>query len=129
MDQVISVVNAYVAPQVSGAVTFPLLVAPKLGLSLDAEPARAAVPQAREVVDELARLLADGDYVARPSISLADLMLAPHLSFLSDFPEGVTMLVDHSNVRTWVDRMKARPSFGATKWEVLLERFPMPAAA
>jgi len=129
MDQVMSVVNAYVAPRVSGAVTFPLLVAPRLGLAADPRVARAAIPQACEVIDELARLLNDHDFMAGPTLSLADLMLAPHLSFLPDFEEGRTMLDGHHNLLAWIDRVKDRPSFAATEWERLLERFPMPAAA
>jgi glutathione S-transferase len=129
MDQVISIVNAYLAPRVSGAVTFPLLVAPKLGLPFDADAARAAIPQAREAVDEIGRILGNQDFIAGSTITLADLMLAPHLSFLPDFDEGTTILNDNTNVRAWTDRMKARPSFAATTWDVLAKRFPATAAA
>lgn len=129
VDQVISIVNAYVASRLSGAVTFPLVIAPQLGLPLDGDAARAAVPAAREVVDELARLLGGKAYFAGPDLSLADLMLAPHFAFLPNFPEGEAMIADHANLRGWIDRLKARPSFSATERRRLLERFPMPPVA
>ena len=117
------------APRVSGAVTFPLFAAPRLGLPSDPDAARAALPQAREVIDEIACLLADQDYVAGAAMSLADLMLAPHVLFLPAFEAGKSLLGAHLNLRAWIERMRARPSFAASEWERLLERFPMPAAA
>lgn len=129
MDQVISIVNSYVAPRVSGAVTFPLLVAPQFDMPVDVEAARAAIPEARYVLDELARILGGQDYMAGSAMSLADLMLASHATFLPDFDEGRTMLNGHSNVQNWIERMKARPSFAKTEWKVLRERFPMPPSA
>ena len=128
MYQVISIVNAYVAPRVSGAVTFPFLVAPRFGIPVDEDAAREAVPGGKYVIDELARLLGNNEYMAGSTITLADLMLIPHLAFLADFPEGEAILGTHATLRAWVHRIKARPSFTATDWQVLLQRFPMPVA-
>lgn len=121
MNQVIGIVDSYVAARVSGAITFPRLIAPQFGMPVDDAAIAAAVEPAQEAVDELARLLGDQDYIAGPAISLADLMLIPHLAFLPDFDEGVDLMVPHANLRGWIDRMKARPSFAATEWERLLE--------
>lgn len=129
MDQVISMVNAYVASRVSGAVCFPLLIAPIFGIPADLDAARSAIPDALSVIDELAHLLDDQAYMAGGQVSLADMMLAPHLTFLPDFPEGQQLVDRHGNLRAWIGRMKERPSFAATEWKTLLARFPVPEAA
>ncbi len=49
----------------------------------------AAIPAALEAVDELARLLGGQDYMAGPALSLADLMLIPHLAFMPAFASGI----------------------------------------
>ena len=127
MNQVIGIVDSYVAPRISGAVTFPRLVAPRFGMAVDDAAVVAAIPAAQEVIDELARLLGDQDYMAGPALSLADAMLIPHLVFIPDFAEGVAMIAPHANLAAWIERVKARPSMAATDWGVLLERFPMAA--
>jgi len=128
MNQVIGIVDSYVAPRVSGSVTFPRLVAPRFGMPVDDAAIVAALPVAREAIDELARLLGDQDYVAGQAISLADLMLIPHLVLMPDFAEGAAMIAPHANLVAWMERVKARPSMAATEWDVLLERFPVMAA-
>jgi glutathione S-transferase len=125
MNQVIGIVDSYVAQRVSGAVTFPRLVAPRFGMPVDDAAVVAAIPTAREAIDELARLLGDQDYMAGPALSLADLMLIPHLAFMPDFAEGAAMIAPHANLAAWIERVKARPSMAATEWDMLVEQFPV----
>ena len=119
MNQIIGIVDSYVAARVSGAITFPRLIAPRFGMPTDNAAIAAAIEPAREAIDELARLLGDQAYVAGTELSLADLMLIPHLSYLPDFDEGMDLIGPHANLRRWMDRMTARPSFAATQWEKL----------
>ena len=129
MNQVIGIVDSYVAARVSATVTFPRLVAPRFGIPVDDAAVAAAIAPAREVVDELARLLGGQEYMAGPSISLADVMLIPHMAFLPDFDEGASLIAPHANLTRWIERMKNRPSMAATAWDVLLDRYPIPVAA
>ncbi|WP_296611994.1 glutathione S-transferase family protein [Sphingomonas sp.] len=129
MNQVIGIVDSYVAPRLSGAVTFPRLIAPHFGIPVDDAAVAAAIPAAREAIDELARLLGDHDHMAGPALSLADLILIPHLAFMPDFAEGAAMIAPHANLAAWIERVKARPSMAATDWSLLLERFPVAEAA
>lgn len=46
-----------------------------------------AMPKAKIVFDELARLLGDQSYFAGEAPSLADLTLAPQIDFFSGIPE------------------------------------------
>jgi glutathione S-transferase len=54
-------------------------------------------------------------------LSIADLMLAPHLTMFAETAEGASMLQPHANVRSWVERMNARRSMIATTWDKLHE--------
>jgi glutathione S-transferase len=121
MDQLIGITDAYLAGRVSGPLTFPRMVAASFGMPVDEDAVAAAVAPAAEVVDEVARLLADQPFMAGEALSLADLMLAPHLAFLPHFAEGAAILAPHANLAAWIARMDARPSMAATSWERLKE--------
>ncbi|MDB5707917.1 MAG: putative glutathione S-transferase [Sphingomonas bacterium] len=121
MDQLIGITDAYLAHRVSGPLTFPRMVAASFGMPVDDDAVAAAIPAATEVVDEVARLLADQPFMAGDALSLADLMLAPHLVFLPHFAEGAAILAPHANLAAWIERMEARPSMKATTWDRLRE--------
>lgn len=119
MDQLIGITDSYLASRLSGPLTFPRVVAPGFGMPVDEEAVAAAVGPATEVVDEVARLLGDQPFMAGDALSLADLMLAPHLVFLPHFAEGQAILSRHDNLAGWIERMEARPSMAATTWDRL----------
>ena len=56
------------------------------------------------------------------AISLADLLLAPHLSMSAQALEGAEILREHKHLESWLARIEARPSIAATTWDRLLER-------
>jgi len=121
MNQIIGITDFYVRPRVSGALTFPRLIAPKFGLPVDEAAVAAALPAAEHCVAEVARLIGDQPYMAGAALSLADLMIAPHFAFLPDYAEGAAILARHPNLTAWLDRMAARPSMERTRWERLEE--------
>ena len=119
MDQLISITGCYVAARISGALSFPRRVAPMFGIPVDEEAVAAAVGPAAETLDEIARLLGDQPFLAGDAISLADLMLVPHLAFLPDFEEGRQIIAPHANLAAWIARIETRPSMAVTTWERL----------
>lgn len=121
MDQLIGITDSYLAARVSGALSFPRVVAPGFGLPVDDSAVAAAVPAAAEVIDEVARLLDDQPFMAGNGLTLADLMLAPHLVFLPHFAEGAAILAPHTRLAAWIARMETRPSMVATNWVRLNE--------
>jgi glutathione S-transferase len=129
MDQLLNIVDCYVAPKVSGGLSFGRVVAPRLGLPVDETAIAAAVPEAKITIDEIARLLGNQLYLAGDRVSLADLHLIAHLAFVPLYEEGRALLAPHANLSGWIARMTARPSFAATDWDRLLDRFPMAVAA
>ena len=67
-------------------------------------------------------MLGDQPYFAGDTLSLADLHVAPQLSFLSLTPEWAKLAAPHANMVAWLTRLEARPSFQATTAERLVTR-------
>jgi glutathione S-transferase len=118
MDQLMNVNDWYLFQGVNNVIGFQRIVGPRvMGLTPDEAIIAAAMPKARTVFDELARQLGDSPYFVGNSISLADVIMAPQLDFLRVTPEWEPLTAHHANLRSWLERMNARPSMAATTWE------------
>jgi len=127
MDQVMNINDWYLFQGVCNVIAFQRIIAPRLlGLTTDEAAIEAAIPRARTVFAELARLLGEQSYFAGDAVSLADLLVAPQLDFMAPTPEWSELGVINANLAAWLKRMQARPSFVATTWERVSE---MPKAA
>jgi glutathione S-transferase len=122
MNQVMGITDWYVMPQVSATISRNRVVMPRFNRPVDEEAIVAAIPNARTCITEIGRLLAGHEWMAGDALSLAALLLAPHLSMLALAPEGAAILREHENLRGWLARIEARPSMQATTWDRLLER-------
>jgi glutathione S-transferase len=117
MDQSMNVNDWYLFQGVGAVIGFQRVVGPQLmGLTPDENAIAAAMPKARRVFAELARLLGEQPYFAGDAISLADLLLAPQIEFLTQTPEWLALGAPHANIVAWLARMEARPSLQATTW-------------
>src|SRR6516165_1766498 len=118
MDQLMNVNDWYLFHGVANVIAFQRIVGPRLmGLTPDEAAIAAAIPKARTVFDELARLLGAQACLAGESLTLADLLLAPQLDFLQQTPEWQPLTAAHANLRQWLTRMQARASMRATTWD------------
>jgi glutathione S-transferase len=118
MDQVMNVCDWYLFQGVSNVIGFQRIVRPLLlGQPGDEAAIVKAMPKAHAVINELSRLLGGKQYFAGDGVSLADLMVAPQLDFLSQTPEWASLTAKTANLGVWLDRMTARKSLAATTWE------------
>jgi glutathione S-transferase len=122
MNQLIGIADWYLMPQVTMTITFNRVVAPRFNRPVDEEKVTQAVPNARICIGEISCLLDDHTWMAGDQISLADLLLAAHLSMFAQSPEGEKILQERRNLSGWLTRVEARPSMKATTWDRLLER-------
>jgi glutathione S-transferase len=122
MNQVMGIVDWYLMPQVGRTIVFNRVVAPRFGMPVNEDAVAKAIPDARHCIGEIARLLDGQTWMAGDAVSLADLLLGPHLSMLAQAPEGAEILRTQTNLAGWLDRMEARASMKATSWDTLLER-------
>ncbi len=122
MDQVMNINDWYLFHGVGNVIVFHRVIAPQLmGLKPDEAAIEAAMPKARTVFAELARLLGEQAFFAGDALSLADLMVAPAVAFFTATPEWAELGLPHANLVAWLKRMEARPSLQATTWERVSE--------
>jgi len=124
MNQLMGITDWYFMPQISAPITFQRVVAPRFGIPVNEARITEAVPNARICVGEISRLMDGHSWLAGETLSLADLLLAPHLSMFAPTEEGKPILNDHPRLTDWLARIEARPSMRATTWEALTERWP-----
>ena len=118
MDQIMNICDWYLFQGVSNVIGFQRIVAPRLlGAAPDEALIAAAMPAAHKVFTELARLLGGKPYFTGDTISLADLLVGPHLDFLAATPEWAALVADNANLVRWLARVNARSSMQATTWE------------
>ncbi len=122
MDQAMNINDWYLFQGVGNIIGFQRVVGPILmGITPDEAAIEEAMPRAHVVFAELARLLGDKAYFAGDHVSLADLMIAPHVEFLARTPEWQVLGAPYPNLVAWTDRMEARPSLKATTWDRVAE--------
>jgi glutathione S-transferase len=118
MDQLMSINDWYLFRGVANVIIFHRVFAPRLaGLAADEAAIAEAMPKARAVFGELARLLGDQPYLTGDSLSLADLIVASHVTFFTMTPEWAELGAPLHNLAAWLARMEARSSMQATTWE------------
>jgi glutathione S-transferase len=122
MDQVMNVNDWYLFQGVADVIVFHRVIGPRvMGIAPDEAAIEAAMPKARAVFDELARLLGGQSFFTGETMTLADLLVAPHLGLFSFAPEWPALVAPHRNLVAWLARIEARPSLQATTWERVSE--------
>ena len=57
-------------------------------------------------------LMGEGPWLTGPALTLAGVLLAPHLEYFRHTPEGAAVLAPHPRLRGWWERMAARETIG-----------------
>jgi glutathione S-transferase len=115
MNQIIGIIDAYGWPAIAAGVLVNRVLKPRIGQPPDEAAIEAALPRARLVLSEIARLQGDQPFLAGDRVSLADLMAMPLLYLFSRMPEGESALADDPRLVPWLRRMAERQSFQVTK--------------
>jgi len=120
MDQIIGISDWYLFQGVSNIIAFQRVVGPRLlGLKADEGAIAETMPKAQVVFGELSRLLGNKEYLAARTVTLADLIVAPHMDFLAQTPEWTTLTRGRTNLVEWLARMNERKSMMTTTWEAV----------
>ena len=121
MNQAMGVIDWYFFADGSAkSLVFNRLVGPKFGLPTSEEDVAASLPRTKLCVEVLSGFLEQTPYVAGDSLTLGDIHAGCHVDFLTDTPEGAE-LVKGTALETWLERLRARPSFQTTTWDALLK--------
>jgi glutathione S-transferase len=120
MDQIMGISDWYLFQGVNSVIGFHRVVGPRLlGLAPDEAAISQAMPRAHVVFGELSRLLGHKSHLASQGVSLADLIVAPHMDFLAQTPEWTLLTRDRSNLEEWLARMNERDCMRSTSWEAV----------
>lgn len=120
MDQIMGISDWYLFQGVNNVIGFQRVVGPRLlGLKPDEAAIAEIMPKAQVVFGELSRLLDNRDYLAAQTLTLADLIVAPHMDFLAQTPEWTTLTRGRTNLVEWLARMNERTSMATTTWEAV----------
>jgi glutathione S-transferase len=115
MNQIMGIVDAYLAPSLVGGVLYPRIVAPRLGLPSDEAKVVASLPQIKLCLAEITRLSEGEAFLAGDMLSLADLMVVTPLCYFKKFPEGLAQLSEVPALAAWLGRMEERQSVQVTR--------------
>lgn len=120
MDQIIGIVDWYVFPFISVGISAERIMSQMFwGRGPNEDNIAKALPNAGICVRELDRLMGDHPFLTGDRVSIADVMLLPHIDFVAATPEGRDLLEDTALSR-WLERMRDRASFQATTVERLM---------
>ena len=121
MSQIANIVDWYVMPSISVQIVAERFFSMRFwNRPTDESIIAKAVPEARTCIRALESLKGDGVYMVGDDVTIADLMLAPHLAYFAMTPEGE--MLKESSLSAWLDRMASRPSMQATAPERLLAK-------
>lgn len=114
MNRVVAVVESYAYGPMITNTFIPRAVVPMLGGTTDEsliEAAKPAVTLAAQVLDSY---LSGREYLSGEDPTLADFFALPVLHYFSQIPEGQAVLSGTQALSSWLERMNARESVGAT---------------
>jgi glutathione S-transferase len=121
MNQIVGILDWYVFPYISVGITAERVMSHRFwNRAPDEGNIAKALPLARVCIAELERLQGSAEFLAGDTLSIADLMVAPHLLFFRGTPEAEDLLGGRP-LDEWLTRMRARPSVQATEVERLLQ--------
>ena len=63
----------------------------------------------------LDRLAGDGDFLVGDALTLADIHLAPMMSYFTAAKDGFDLLEQHKSLHAWWTKISIRPAFADTK--------------
>ncbi len=115
MHQVMGIIDSYAYPAFITQIVIPRVVVPMMGGETDEAAVKAALPQAEKCVTALEKIVGSNKFMAGSALSLADLHLVPVYDYLSQTPEGETLLANAPGLRGWWDGVRDRESVTKTR--------------
>lgn len=121
MNQVIGIIEWYFFPKAAAPIAFNRIIGPRLlGVPGDENAVAEAMPMGRTCFEVLDEILGEKPYLTGDTVSIADIMLAAQLDLFGECGEGRELIEGTAHLKSWLIRMKARPSFGATEPPAML---------
>jgi glutathione S-transferase len=114
MNQIIGVIDSYANDALIAKLVVQRLVVPMAGGKSDEAVIAGCLHNAKLSLAQIEALAEGGTWLAGEALSLADIHLAPILTYVRMTPEGPDLLAPHPWLRGWWERIEKRPSMAAT---------------
>jgi glutathione S-transferase len=115
MDQIISIIDSYAYGAIIGQLAWQRLVVPMTGGAPDEGVIQASLPRVQLSLSEFDRLADGGQFLAGPSLSLADIYLGPVMWYLAGTPEAASLMAGKPKLAAWWSSFSARPSMAESE--------------
>lgn len=114
MNQIMGLIDSYLYQPAIHGVFIPRVIGPMMGQTADELKVAENAAAAEKALSEIERLVGSNIFLAGPSVSLADVHLAPVVAYYSQTPEGEQALKKLPKLAAWWSRVKDRPSVKST---------------
>jgi glutathione S-transferase len=114
MSQLIGIHNSYGYPAIIGKLFWQRGVVPMMGGQPDELVVKDSLPRVALCLAEAERIMGGNAWLAGPAVSLADLMWAPVVAYMTMTPESAALMAERSGLARWWEAMSARPSMTRT---------------
>ncbi len=114
VNQVLSILDAYVYRTLVWDIYVERVAAPKRGRPSDEALIQAALPRAELCLSALEAIMGDGTFLAGAMLTLADLHAAPMFACFTTAPEAAALLAAHHRLQQWWTLVRGRSSMAAT---------------
>lgn len=116
VHQILSIVDSYVYWPLVRQVFSHGVMGPRIGRPSDASEYQKGLAAAPHILDAFDRLIGgDGFLVAGNAVTLADIHLAPMMSYFTSASDGFDLLQQHDRLLGWWTRISTRRAFLDTK--------------
>lgn len=114
-NQIIAVVDSYTYWSLVRQVFSHGVMGPRVGRPSDSNEVAAGLEASEKTLDALENLAGVEGFLVGPTITLADIHLAPMLSYFCEHPDGLSALEQRHKLSGWFAKIETRESFVATK--------------
>lgn len=115
VNQIMSIVDSYVYWPLVRQVFSHGVLGPRLGRPMEPDEVAHGLQTSQGVLDALGQLTDSSGFLVGDGLTLADLHLAPMISYFSESQDGRTALGMRPNLQRWFAHMSRRSCFVETR--------------
>jgi glutathione S-transferase len=115
VNQIISIVDNYVYWPLVRQVFSHGLIGPRIGRPSDPSEYQQGLTAAPRILRALDGLVGDESFLVGDTLTLADIHLAPMMSYFTAAKDGFDLLEQHKSLHDWWTTISLRPAFANTK--------------
>lgn len=115
VNQIMSIVDSYVYWPLVRQVFSHGVMGPRIGRPSDLSEYQQGLAAAPRILRALDRVADDGSFLVGDTLTLADIHLAPMMSYFTAANDGFDLLEQHESLHTWWTAISLRPAFADTK--------------